>query len=46
MEKFKIKAKYKAHLLKYAWTKLDLNGEYTKEEWNTAGFMDCILEKC
>jgi hypothetical protein len=33
-------------LFKYAWTKLDLNGEYTMEEWTKAGFKELVLEKC
>jgi hypothetical protein len=44
--KYKIKEKYKSMMFKYAFTRLDLDGEYSKEEWNTAGFMDCVLEKC
>jgi hypothetical protein len=43
---FKIKAKYKSHLARYAWTKLDLNGCYTKAEWNKHGFRESLLEKC
>jgi len=43
---YKIKSKYKAHLLKYAWTKLDLNSEYSLEEWTKAGFKKSVLEKC
>jgi hypothetical protein len=41
---YKIKEKYKSFLATYAWTKLDLNGSYTKEVWNKAGFKDSILE--
>jgi len=40
---YKIADKYKAMVTKYAWTKLDLNGVYTKETWNKAGFKDSIL---
>ena len=43
---YRIKSKYKAHLLKYAWTKLDLNSEYSLEEWTKAGFKKSVLEKC
>jgi hypothetical protein len=42
--KYKIKSKYKAYIVRWAWTKLNLDGEYTKEEWNNAGFKDVILE--
>jgi hypothetical protein len=41
---FKIKEKYKSHLAKYAKTSLDLNGTYTKDKWNKAGFKDSLLE--
>ena len=41
---FKIKDKYKSHLARYAHTTLDLNGNYTKEEWNKHGFKDSLLE--
>jgi hypothetical protein len=41
---YKIKDKFKVHLAKYAHSKLDINGAYTKEEWNRAGFMDHVLE--
>jgi hypothetical protein len=41
---YKIKDKFKSHLFKYAHTKLDINGVYTKEEWNKAGFNDRVLE--
>ncbi len=44
--KYRIKEKYKSFMFKYAWTKLDLNSEYSKEEWNSNGFMDSVLEKC
>ena len=42
---YKIKETYRAFLSKYAWTKLDLNGSYSKEDWNAAGFKDKVLEK-
>jgi hypothetical protein len=42
--KYRIKNKYKAHLAKYAWSNLDIDGVYIKEEWNTAGFKDLLLE--
>jgi hypothetical protein len=42
--KYKIKSKYKAHLARYVWSGLDIDGAYTKEEWNTAGFKDLVLE--
>ena len=41
---YKIKDKFKLHLFKYAHTKLDINGVYTKEEWNKNGFNDRVLE--
>jgi len=40
---YKIKDKWKKHMFKYAATKLDLNGEYTKDVWNKAGFKDSLL---
>jgi hypothetical protein len=42
--KYRIKSKYKTYLARYAWTSLDIDGVYTKEEWNTAGFKDLLLE--
>ncbi len=42
--KYKIKEKYKSLMAKYAWTKLDLDGIYSKEDWNKAGFKDSVLE--
>jgi hypothetical protein len=45
--KFKIKAKYKNYLYRFCtWTSLDLDGIYTKAEWNKAGFKDLLLEAC
>jgi hypothetical protein len=40
---YRIADKYKSMVFKYAFTKLDLNGIYTKETWNKAGFKDSIL---
>jgi hypothetical protein len=41
---YKIKDKYKAHIAKYAFTKLDINGVYSLEEWTQAGFKTLVLE--
>ena len=41
---YKIKDKYKAHIAKYAWTKLDINGVYSLDEWVNAGFKTTVLE--
>ena len=43
--KLKLKDKYKGIVIKFGLTSLDINGSYTKEEWNKAGFKDYILEK-
>lgn len=42
---YKIADKWKKHIFKYASTKLDLNGIYSKEIWNKNGFQDKVLEK-
>jgi hypothetical protein len=42
---YKIKEKWIGFMLKYAWTKLDVTGEYDKETWNKSGFKDSVLEK-
>lgn len=43
---YEIKKKYRNRVAMYAMkTKLDINGIYTKEEWNRNGFKDSILEK-
>jgi hypothetical protein len=42
---YKLKEKYKIHMFKYAWTKLDLNGVYSKEVWNEHGFVTKVLEE-
>ena len=42
---YKIKAKYIAFMFKYAHTTLDINGVYSKETWNKAGFLDRVLEE-
>ena len=41
---YRIKEKYKSLFATYAWTKLDLNGSYSIEDWNKAGFKDSILD--
>jgi hypothetical protein len=41
---YKIKEKYKALISRYAWTKLDINTSYSKEEWIRNGFKESILE--
>lgn len=41
---YKIKDKYKEHIAKYAWTKLDINGVYSLKEWTDAGFKTTVLE--
>ena len=43
---YKLKEKWKNTVMKYSMnTNLDINGSYTKEEWNKNGFKDLILEK-
>jgi hypothetical protein len=42
---YKIKDKWKAWIAKYAFTSLNINGVYTRAEWNNAGFKDSLLEK-
>lgn len=42
---YKLKEKYKAMVAKYAFTRLDINGVYALETWETAGFKVCILEE-
>lgn len=43
---YRIKERYKSHIIKYMMNSgLDINGLYTKEQWNKAGFKDLILEK-
>lgn len=42
---YKIADKWKGFMFKYAWTKLNLDSVYSKEEWNNAGFKDSVLEK-
>ncbi len=42
---YKLKEKYKAMVAKYAFTRLDINGVYSLETWNKAGFKVCILEE-
>jgi hypothetical protein len=41
---YKIKDKYKEWIAKYAFTKLDINGVYSLEEWTKAGFKISALE--
>ena len=41
---YKIKEKYKNYVAKYAWTKLDINGIYSLEEWKKNGFTERVLE--
>lgn len=41
---YKIKDKAKAMIAKYGFTSLNINGVYTKAEWNKAGFKDDVLE--
>ncbi len=41
---YRIKEKYKALIAKYAWTKLDTNSTYSKEEWINFGFKEYVLE--
>ena len=42
---YKIKDKYKVHITKYAWTKLDVNGVYSLDVWVKNGFNERILER-
>ena len=43
---YRLKEKYKVMVVKYAMkTKLDINGVYTKDDWNSNGYKDTILEK-
>lgn len=42
---YKLKDKYKRMVSKYAFTRLDINGTYTKETWLNAGFKESILEE-
>lgn len=42
---YKLKEKYKNMVAKYGFTKLDINGVYSKETWITAGFKESILEE-
>jgi hypothetical protein len=41
---YRIKEKYKALIVKYAWTGLDTNSIYSKEVWINAGFKEYVLE--
>lgn len=41
---YKLKDKYKGMVAKYAFTGLDINGIYSLETWETAGFKISILE--
>lgn len=42
---YKLKDKYKAHVARFAATKLNINGVYSLSEWTKAGFSSRLLEE-
>lgn len=42
---YKLKDKYKVHIAKYGWTKLDINGVYNLYVWKQNGFNEGVLER-